>query len=88
VERTVPFTLFCQSLIVLWYALNANPETTVARRRRNAPWYPTKKTPSTHDMLTALRTAIIADQINPESPGRPAPEEIQDAHHMWALAAS
>ena len=46
------------------------------------------KNPSTHDMLTVLRTAIIADQFNPESPGRPAPEEIQDAHHIWALAAS
>jgi hypothetical protein len=88
VERTVPFTLVCQSLIVLWYALNANPETTVARHRRNAPWYRSKKNPSTHDMLTALRTDIIADQFNAESPGRPAPEEIQDAHYMWALAAS
>ena len=87
VERTVPFTLYCQSVITLWYTINANPTENVAERRRNAPWYPHKKNPSTIDMLTALRRAIITHELTPGSPGQATPEEIQDAHSIWDLVA-
>ena len=51
VQRSVPFTFMAQTIIVLWYTTNANPETQIAERRRNAPWYTTKTDPSTMDML-------------------------------------
>jgi hypothetical protein len=41
-----------QTITVLWYTINATPETQIAERRRNAPWYTTKTDPSTTDMLS------------------------------------
>ena len=54
VQRSVPFTFMAQTITVLWYTINANPETQIADRRRNAPWYTTQTDPSTTDMLYAL----------------------------------
>jgi len=36
VERSVPFTFMCHTITTLWYTINANPETQIAERRRNA----------------------------------------------------
>jgi len=41
VERTVPFALFTQSLVITWYHL-AGHSPAVVRRRDTAPWYPAK----------------------------------------------
>lgn len=88
VERTVPFTFYCQTLIAIWYHLNADPETHVTQRRQNSPWYRTKTNPCTYDMLTALRRAIITERFTQQYPGQTTPEQIQDPDYAWILAAS
>jgi hypothetical protein len=52
-----------QTITVLWYTTNAKPETQIAERRRNAPWYTTKTDPSTMDMLYALRDTLTTHRI-------------------------
>jgi hypothetical protein len=75
VQRSVPFAFMAQTITVLWYATNATPETQIAERRRNAPWYTTKTDPSTMDMLYALRDTLTTHRINPTSPGHAAPQQ-------------
>jgi len=75
VQRSVPFTFMAQTITVLWYTINANPETQIAERRRNAPWYTTKTDPSTTDMLYALRDTLTTHRINPTTPGHATPEQ-------------
>ena len=58
-----------QTIIVLWYTTNANPETQIAERRRNAPWYTTKTDPSTMDMLYTARETLTTHRINTTTPG-------------------
>lgn len=88
VERTVPFGLFCHSLLIIWYALHGHPATDTAHRRATAPWYSSKTEPSTLDMLTTLRHQIIAIRFLP-SPPRPATtQEILEVQQAWALAAA
>lgn len=70
VDRTVPFGFLCQTLTLVWYALNGDPTADVARRRRTAPWYRQKRSPSFADMLAALRRELIlaefqAQQLRP-----------------------
>ena len=64
-----------QTIIVLWYTSNANPETQIAQLRRNAPWYTTKTDPSTTDMLYALRGTLMTDRINGTTPGHAASQQ-------------
>jgi hypothetical protein len=88
VERTVPFGLFCHSLLILWYTRHGHPTTDTAHRRASAPWYSSKTEPSTLDMLTALRHQIIAARFLP-SPHRPATtQEILEVQQAWTLAAA
>ena len=75
VQRSVPFTFMAQTLIVLWYTSNANPETQIAQRRRNAPWYTTKTDPSTMDMLYRLRGTLTTHRINSTTPGHDASQQ-------------
>jgi RNA polymerase sigma-70 factor (ECF subfamily) len=87
VERTVPFGLFCYSLLILWYTLHGHPSTDVAHRRASAPWYRSKTEPATLDMLTSLRRQIIAARFLPTSPRPATTEEILEVQQAWALAA-
>jgi hypothetical protein len=59
VERTVPFGFLCQTLTLIWYALNGDPTADTERHRRTAPWYRQKRAPSFADMLAALRRELI-----------------------------
>ena len=68
VERTVPFGLLCQSLVICWYALHGQAERDVKRRRWLSPWYPHKRSPSLQDMLSSLRHEVIAAQYPPLTP--------------------
>jgi hypothetical protein len=43
VQRSVPFTFMAQTITVLWYTINANPETQIADRRSGP--YPLRWTP-------------------------------------------
>ncbi|MGH3623925.1 MAG: IS701 family transposase [Sciscionella sp.] len=88
VERTVPFGLFCHSLLILWYTQHGHAATDVAHRRASAPWYTTKTEPSTLDMLTTLRRHIIAARFLPPSPRPATTQEILEVQHAWALAAA
>jgi hypothetical protein len=88
VERTVPFGLFCHTLLILWYALHGHPATDTARRRATAPWYSSKTEPSTLDMLTALRHQIIATRFLPSTPRPATTQEILEVQQAWALAAA
>jgi hypothetical protein len=88
VERTVPFGLFCYSILTIWYALHGHHHTDPAQRRAAAPWYTTKTEPSTLDMLTKLRRLIITARFLPPTPRPATTQEILEVQHAWALAAA
>jgi hypothetical protein len=88
VEHTVPFGLFCHSLLIIWYALHGHPATDIARRRATAPWYSSKTQPSTLDMLTTLRHQIIATRFLPSTPRPATTQEILEVQQAWALTAA
>jgi hypothetical protein len=88
VERTVPFGLFCHSLLIIWYSLYGHAATDTAHRRASAPWYQSKTEPSTLDMLTKLRRQIIAARFLPPTPRPATTEEILEVQQAWALAAA
>jgi hypothetical protein len=88
VERTVPFGLFCYTILVAWYALHGNDHTDAAQRRASAPWYRSKTEPSTWDMLVKLRRQIIATRFLPASPRPATTQEILEVQQAWAQAAA
>ncbi|MGH3922745.1 MAG: IS701 family transposase [Pseudonocardiaceae bacterium] len=88
VERTVPFGLFCHSLLIIWYSLHGYAATDTAHRRASAPWYRSKTEPSTLDMLIKLRHQIIAARFLPSTPRPATTEEILEVQQAWALAAA
>jgi len=87
VQRSVPFTFMAQTIIVLWYTSNANPETQITERRRNAPWYTTKTDPSAMDMLYALRDMLTTHRINITTPGHAASQQNPN-HQVSAQQAA
>jgi hypothetical protein len=88
VERTVPFGLFCHSILIIWYALHGHAHTDTADRRSSAPWYRSKTEPSTWDMLVKLRRQIIAARFLPTSPRPATTQEIIEVQMAWAEAAA
>jgi hypothetical protein len=88
VERTVPFGLFVQSLVMLWYALSGHHPDVTAHRRAAAPWYRSKTRPAYHDMIIKLRRVLIAAKFRAGKPRQPSPEEILAVHTAWAEAAA
>jgi hypothetical protein len=77
VERTVPFGLYTQSIVVIWYHLAGHHPSVVRDRRDRAPWYVTKRCPSYLDMIVKLRRILIAVQYQPEVPHQPTLDEIR-----------
>ena len=88
VQRTVPFALFTQSIVVIWYHLAGHSPAIARDRRDRAPWYATKTCPAYIDMITKLRRVLIAAQFHPGVPRQPTPEEIRAIHLAWAQAAA
>jgi len=88
VERTVPFALFTQSIVITWYHLAGHSPAIARARRDRAPWYATKACPAYIDMIVKLRRVLIAAQFNPGVPRQPTPEEINAIHLAWAEAAA
>jgi len=88
VRRTVPFGLICQSLLTLWYATSLHADGIVEDRRRRAPWYRSKATPATADMLFAARRALIAAQFSATPPDALTTSEMHNAVQAWAMAAA
>ena len=88
VHRTVPFTLACQNLAMLWYATAGHHPGDVDEHRARAPWYRTKAEPSTADMIAKLRRVLIAAKYRPVHPGEPTQAEIHTVQLAWAVAAA
>jgi hypothetical protein len=68
VRRTLPFTLACQTLAMLWYATAGHHDADIAARRQQEPWYTTKTQPSTSDMIAKRRRVLIAAKYRPARP--------------------
>ena len=88
VTRTVPFGLFCHSILIVWYALHGHDQQDATQRRTSAPWYKTKTEPSTLDILVKLRRQILAARFMPTSPRPATTQEIREVQHAWAQAAA
>jgi hypothetical protein len=88
VERTVPFGLYTQSLVTVWYAQHGHRPDIAERRRHAAPWYQSKTQPSYLDMITELRRTLIAARFLAGKPRTPTPEETLAVQMAWAEAAA
>jgi hypothetical protein len=84
VERTAPFVMLVQTLVVIWYHLAGHSPKVVAERRDRARWYTTKTHPSYQDMLVKLRRVLIAAQYRADLAGDSTPEQI----HAIRLASA
>jgi hypothetical protein len=76
VERTVPFGLYTQSIVIVWYHLSGHHPNVIRDRRDHAPWYTTKKRPSYLDMTVKLQRVLIAAQYQPEAPASPRSKKV------------
>ena len=83
VERTVPFGLVCLTLAVCWYATAGHQPEDVTEHRARRPWYRTKSTPSTADMLAKLRRVLIAARFRLARPEQPTLAELQTIRLAW-----
>jgi hypothetical protein len=88
VQRTVPFGLITQSLVVCWYTLAGHHPDLAAQRRAAAPWYTTKTQPAYHDMIIRLRRVLIAARFRGGKAADPTPEETLAVQLAWAEAAA
>jgi hypothetical protein len=88
VERTVPFGMIIQSMVITWYALYGYDPTDVTDRAIAQPWYRTKTEPSFEDMILKLRKTIIATRFTAITPGQPDPDLLHDYALACAAAAA
>jgi DDE superfamily endonuclease len=88
VERTVPFGLLTQTLVVIWYATAGHHPDDVTHRRDAAPWYTTKTRPAYHDMIVKLRRALITTRFRAGKTRKPTPEETNAVLLAWDQAAA
>jgi hypothetical protein len=88
VQRTVPFGMLVQSLVIVWYALHGYHHEDVTARRREQPWYDSKTEPSFEDMIVKLRKTLIAARFSAVSPGQSNPELLRDYALACAAAAA
>jgi len=65
---TIPFTLTCQTLAIIWYATAGHDPADVAEHRARVPWYATKTEPSTADMAAKPPPRPDRRQISATSP--------------------
>src|SRR6266542_3242014 len=84
VQRTVPFGMLMQSLVICWYALYGHHPEDVAARRLAEPWYTSKTEPSFEDMLAKLRKTLITARSTAVRPGQIDPDLLRD----YALACA
>ena len=88
VERTVPFGMLIQSLVIIWYALHGHHPDDALDRQLAQPWYRTKTEPSFEDMITKLRKTLIVARFVPTSPSQPDPDLLNDYALACAAAAA
>jgi len=63
VSRTFPLGFLCYDIVIIWYLLNASPESELKSARKSSPWYTKKTDIAFSDMLAALRAEIWATRI-------------------------
>jgi len=83
VERTVPFALIVNTLVIVWYATVGYHPDDVEERRELAPWYRDKAQPSVLDMFTKLRRVIVASYLRTVDPQPPTSQEITILRLAW-----
>ena len=88
VERTVPFGMLIQSMVIIWYAVGGYHPDDLHHRRAEQPWYEAKSEPSFEDMLTKLRKTMIAARFTAVRPGQSDPELLHDYALACAAAAA
>jgi DDE superfamily endonuclease len=88
VERTVPFGLLTQTLVVIWYATAGHHPDDVTHRRDAAPWYTTKTQPGYPDMIVKLRRILISARFRAGKTRNPTPEETHAVLLAWDQAAA
>ena len=88
VERTVPFGMIVQSVVITWYALYGYDPADATDRAIAQPWYRTKTEPSFEDMILKLRKTIIAARFTTVTPGQPDPDLLHDYALACAAAAA
>ncbi len=88
VRATIPFTLTCQTLAILWYATTGHEPADIDEHRARAPWYATKTEPSTADMTAKLRRVLIAAKYQPSRPDQLTPAEISAIRLAWETPAA
>lgn len=88
VERTVPFGMIIQSMVIVWYVQYGYDPADVTDRALAQPWYRTKTEPSFEDMLLKLRKTIIAARFTAATPGQPDPDLLHDYALACAAAAA
>ncbi|MGO9083391.1 MAG: hypothetical protein ACLQDY_30935 [Streptosporangiaceae bacterium] len=88
VRVTIPFTLACQSLAIIWYATASHDPDDVDEHRARAPWYVTRAEPSTADMTAKLRRVLIAVRFLLPRPGQLTPAEISAIRLAWETPAA
>ena len=88
VQRTVPFGMLVQSMVIVWYALHGYHPDDVTDRRQTEPWYDAKTEPSFQDMLLKLRKTLIAARFSTVRPGQTDPDLLRDYALACAAAAA
>ncbi|MGI8413753.1 MAG: hypothetical protein ACR2QA_14945 [Solirubrobacteraceae bacterium] len=88
VERTAPFGFLAQTITITWYQLHGNPQTDLAERRRDSPWYRQKTTISYTDMLASLRRELIRHEYQAQAPTATTAPQITRAPSPSALIAA
>jgi hypothetical protein len=88
VERTVPFGMLVQSLVVLWYATSGYHPEDITARRQAEPWYEGKNEPSFEDMIIKLRKTLIVARFSGPRPAQPDPRILRDYELACAAAAA
>jgi hypothetical protein len=87
VERTVPFGMLVQTLVIVWYALHGHHDDVLAQRLAE-PWYDSKTEPSFEDMIAKLRRTLITARFTIVPPGQVDPELLRDYSLACAAAAT
>jgi hypothetical protein len=88
VERTVPFGMLVQTLVIVWYALHGYHPDDVLTRRLAEPWYDSKTEPSFEDMIAKLRRTLITARFTAVRPGHVDPDLLRNYSLACAAAAA
>ncbi|SNQ52021.1 conserved hypothetical protein [Frankia canadensis] len=87
IERTVPFGMLVQTLVIVWYTCTAtNPRT--YSPAGSLRWSDSKTEPSFEDMIVKLRRTLIAARFTAVRPGHVDPDLLRDYSLACAAAVA